>query len=58
VCDVYSIIICYYYAIRQNESELEKNKNNFSFPLYAPVSDIYYAEIPIKIKRMVPEIVI
>ena len=45
-------------AIKQNESELEKTKTKtqFSFQMYATLLELYYAETPIKIEHMVPEI--
>ena len=43
-------------AIKQNESELEKMKSQFSFSLYAPTSEQYHTEISVKIKHTVREI--
>ena len=43
-------------AIKQNESELEKMKSQFSFSLYAPISEQYHTKIHVKIKHTVPEI--
>ena len=43
-------------AIKQNESELEKDKTQFSFAMYASISELYYAENPIKIEHTVPKI--
>ena len=54
--------MCFYnlicdFAIKQNESELEKNQSQFSFSMYAPTSEQYHIEIPVNIiKHTVPEI--
>ena len=42
-------------AINQNESELEKNKISFLFIVYFSISELYYAENPIKIEQKNPE---
>ena len=63
----YCIIICQagYYdsmticdAIKQTESELEKNQNSVPFPLYEAILGLYYAANHNKIEHMVPEIAI
>ena len=44
-------------AIKQNESELKKNKTQFSFAVYASTTELYHhTENPIKIKHTVSEI--
>ena len=43
-------------AIKQNESELEKMKSQFSFTVYASIIELYYAETPIKIGHTNSEI--
>ena len=43
-------------AIMQNESELEKIKSQFSFSVYESITELYYAENPIKIEHADPEI--
>ena len=35
----------------------KKNPPQFSFPMYASISELYYAETPINIECMVPEII-
>ena len=45
------------YVMRLSKLSLNsyKIKTQFSFPLYTLISDLYYAENPIKIEHTVPE---
>ena len=39
-------------VIKQNESELKTTKSQFYLSMYAPISELYSAENPIKIEFM------